>query len=94
MCSGTKYINVQRVLVGFGETRDFAFNALLEKLEAFEFEIECVEACRSWLNPPDNVKFRVYRQNNSGKIRWKCFWGPGVLEFECAPIGEFEDLRH
>ncbi len=87
----TKYMNVQQPVVGFGDTRDFAFNNLLEKLKLCELEIGCEDACRPLLNPPDNIKFRVCWQNSDGKIGWKCFWGPGILEFECAPVREFGD---
>ena len=30
-CSGTKFINDTRMLVGYGNTKDLAFNDLLEK---------------------------------------------------------------
>ena len=89
--SETKHVDIQKVLIGFGDTRDLAFNELLQKLRLSELEIGCSGACRPLLNPPDNVKFRVYWQNSSGKIRWRCSWGPGVLEFECARIEEFGD---
>jgi hypothetical protein len=90
-CYKTKFIDVQKNLVGVGDTKDLAFNELLEKCKLFELDTGCGDACRPLLNPPDNVKFRVYCQKDGGKIRWKCFWGPGLLEFECAPIGELED---
>ena len=90
-CYEIKFIDVHEVLVGVGDTKDLAFNELLEKLRLSELDIGCEDACRPLLNPPDNVKFRVYCQNGGSKIRWKCFWGPGLLEFECVPIGEFED---
>ena len=90
-CSGTKFINDTRTLAGYGDTKDLAFNDLLEKLKAHENEVKCasvcasvIEVCRPFLNPPDAVNFRVYWRKSTGKIRWKCMWGPGLLEFECA----------
>jgi hypothetical protein len=35
----TKFIDVQEALLGFGDTRDLAFNDLLEKLRLFELDI-------------------------------------------------------
>ena len=97
-CSGTKLINDTRTIAGYGDTKDLAFNDLLEKLKVHENDVKCtgacsseVEVCRPFLNPPDNVKFRVYWQKSSGKIRWKCVWGPGLLEFECACSVKSED---
>jgi hypothetical protein len=87
----TKYVDIQKSVTGFGETRDIAFNELLRKLRLSELKIGCAGGYRPLLNPPDNIKFRVYSQNSSDKVRWKCSWGPGVLEFECAPREEFDD---
>ena len=97
-CSGTKFINDIRTLTGYGDTKDLAFNNLLEQLKARESDVICegecssaLELCRPFLNPPDAVKFRVYWRKSTGKIRWKCVWGPGVLEFECACAAKPED---
>jgi hypothetical protein len=97
-CCGTQYINETRTLTGYGDTRELAFNDLLEKVRAHEDDIKCtgacssgVEVCRPFLNPPDAVKFRVYWRKSTGKIRWKCIWGPGLLEFECACGVKCED---
>lgn len=90
-CSGIQYINDKRSLTGYGDTKDSALNDLLEKFKNYQNQVKCSgtcpragEICRPFLNPPDAVKFRVYWPNGSGKIRWKCVWGPGVVEFECA----------
>jgi hypothetical protein len=97
-CGGTKLVNDTRTLAGYGDTRDLAFNDLLEKLKVHESAVQCagacsngVEICRPFLNPPDAVKFRVYWRRSSGQIRWKCVWGPGLLEFECACGDKSED---
>jgi hypothetical protein len=93
-CSGTNYINDTRTLTGYGDTKDLAFNDLLEQVKVHESDVKCTgtcpsggEVCRPFLNPPDTIKFRVFWQKSSGKIRWKCTWGPGLLEFECACSG-------
>ena len=88
--SEIKYVDDARAVVGYGDTKDLAFNDLLDKLKVHESEIRCTcsnegEACRAFLFPPAGVKFRIYWRESTGKIRWKCVWGPGVLEFECAP---------
>ena len=97
-CSGIKYIDDIRTLVGYGDTKDLALNELLNKLKAHEHDIKCTgacsnqdEVCRPFLNPPDVVKFRMYWRKRTGRIRWKCMWGPGVLEFECGCCVETED---
>jgi hypothetical protein len=97
-CSGTKFIDDTRTLAGYGDTKDLAVNDLLEKLKAHERDVECTgvcsnasEICRPFLNPPDAVKYRVYWRKSTGKIRWKCIWGPGLLEFECACGDKSED---
>ena len=87
--SETKYVNDARALVGYGDTKDLALNDLLEKLKAHGSEIRCAgsnegEVCRPFLLPPAGVKFHIYWRESTGKVRWKCLWGPGVLEFECA----------
>jgi hypothetical protein len=96
--SETKYVNDVRTLVGYGDTQDLALNDLLEKLRAHESEIRCTgacsnegEVCRPFLVPPAAVKFLVYWRKETGKIRWKCLWGPGLLEFECACTAESEN---
>jgi hypothetical protein len=95
-CYGTKYIEDKGTFTGYGDTKDLAFNDLLEKLKIHEQDIECSgtcssNLCRPFLNPPAAVKFRVYWRRSTGKIRWKCEWGPGLLEFECACGVESED---
>ena len=97
-CSGSKLINDTRTLVGYGDTRDLALNQLLEKLKAHENDVKCTgaclaagEICRPFLNPPDILRFRMYWRKSTGKIRWKCMWGPGVLEFECGCCIDSED---
>jgi hypothetical protein len=93
------FVNDGRALTGYGDTRDQAFNDLLEKLKTHEKVIECEgaclsgnEICRPFLNPPDYaVKFRVYWRKSNGQIRWKCEWGPGMLEFECTCSPKSED---
>jgi hypothetical protein len=96
--SEVKYINHEGTVVGYGDTKDLAFNDLLEKLRVHESKLKCSDACasegevcRPFLNPPDLVNFRVYWRKSSGKIRWKCLWGPGLLEFECACGDRSED---
>jgi hypothetical protein len=94
--SETKYVNDARTVVGYGDTKDSALNDLLEKLKAHESEIRCAcssegEVSRPFLLPPAGVKFRIYWRKSTGKIRWKCLWGPGVLEFECASALESEN---
>jgi hypothetical protein len=86
-----KYIEVPEALVGYGATRDLALNELLQKLRLTQLDLGCGNEGRPQLNPPDNIKFRAYWQNGDNIIRWKCFWGPGVLEIECAPTEDFED---
>lgn len=97
-CSGTIFVDDTRTFIGYGDTRDLAFNDLLEKLKAHERGVKCNgtcssgdELCRPFLNPPDAVKFRAYWRKSTGKIRWKCMWGPGLLEFECACSPKSED---
>jgi hypothetical protein len=46
MCSHTKYINVRRALMGFGDSKDLAFNELLENIGVRHLEIGCAAACR------------------------------------------------
>jgi hypothetical protein len=94
--SERQYVNDARTLVGYGDTKDLAFNDLLEKLKAHESEIRCVcsnegEVCRPFLFLPAGVNFRIYWRGSTGEIRWKCLWGPGVLEFECACALEAEN---
>jgi hypothetical protein len=96
-CTGVKYVNDTRTLAGYGDSRDSALNDLLEKLKAHS-DVKCtgscpneLEICRPFLNPPDVIKFRVYWRKSTGKIRWKCVWGPGLLEFECACGMKTED---
>ena len=94
--SERQYVNDARAVVGYGDTKDLAFNDLLEKLKTHESEITCArsnegEVCRPFLLPPAGVNFRIYWQKSTGKIRWKCLWGPGVLEFECARALESEN---
>jgi hypothetical protein len=96
--SGTTMINDTRSLFGYGDTRELAHNDLLDKLKAHEEDIKCggtcsnaKEVCRPFLNPPDSVKFRVYWRRSTGKIRWKCMWGPGLLEFECGCRAKSDD---
>jgi hypothetical protein len=93
-----KYVNDARTVIGYGDTKDLAFNNLLEKLKIHESEIGCIgtcpnegEVCRPFLVPPAGIKFRVYWRKSTGKIRWKCLWGPGALEFECACADKSED---
>jgi hypothetical protein len=97
-CSGIKYIDDTRTLVGYGDTKDSALNEMLDKLKVHEDDVKCAgacssgdEVCRPFLNPPDVVKFRMYWRKSTGKIRWKCMWGPGVLEFECGCCVRSED---
>jgi hypothetical protein len=97
-CSGIKYIDDTRTLAGYGDTKDLALNELLNKLKAHENDVKCTgpcpngdEACRPFLNPPDAVKFRMYWRKSTREIRWKCMWGPGILEFECGCCVESED---
>jgi hypothetical protein len=94
--SERQYVNDARTVVGYGDTKDLAFNDLLEKLKAHESEIRCAcsnegEVCRPFLFPPAGVNFRIYWRKSTGKIRWKCLWGPGALEFECACAVESEN---
>jgi hypothetical protein len=94
--SERKYVNDARTVVGYGDTKDLAFNDLLEKLKAHESEIRCArlnegEVRRPFLFPPAGVNFRIFWRKSTGTIRWKCLWGPGVLEFECACALESED---
>ena len=96
--SEVTFINHERTVVGYGDTKDLAFNDLLEKLRVHESKLKCTDAssregelCRPFLIPPDLVKFRVYWRKSTGKIRWKCLWGPGLLEFECACGDRSED---
>jgi hypothetical protein len=95
-CSGAEFINCTRTIAGYGDTRDLALNALLEKLKGHENDVKCSGkcsngVCRAFLNPPDTVKYRVYWRKSTGRIRWKCTWGPGLLEFECGCGVESED---
>lgn len=97
-CSGTQYINDTRTLAGYGDTKDLALNDLLENIKAHVNDVICTgtcsnaaEVCRPFLNPPDTVKFRAYWRKSTGRIRWQCVWGPGLLEFECACGAKAED---
>lgn len=94
--SERQYVNDARAVVGYGDTKDLAYNDLLEKLKAHEGEIRCArsnegEVLRPFLFPPAGVNFRIYWRKSTGKIRWQCLWGPGVLEFECACAPECEN---
>jgi hypothetical protein len=96
--SEVTYINHEKTVAGYGDTKDLAFNDLLEKLRVHESKLKCSDACasegevcRPFLNPPDLVNFRVYWRKSTGKIRWKCLWGPGLLEFECGCGDRSED---
>jgi hypothetical protein len=94
--SETKYVNDARTVVGYGDTKDLALNDLLEKLRAHENGIGGVrsdegEYRRPILLPPAGMKFRIYWRTSTGKLRWQCSWGPGVLEFECARVLEEEN---
>jgi hypothetical protein len=96
--SKVTFIDHERPEAGYGDTKDLAFNDLLEKLRTHERKVECTGVCssegevyRPFLVPPDAVKFRVYWRKSNGKIRWKCWWGPGLLEFECACNMKSED---
>ena len=94
--SETQYINYERAVVGYGDTQDLALNDLLEQLQPHEGEIGCAssegEASRPLLLlPPAALTFRIFWRKSTGKIRWKCLWGPGVLEFERARTFESDD---
>jgi hypothetical protein len=96
--SEVTYINHEKTVAGYGDTKDLAFNDLLEKLRVHESKLQCTgacasedEVCRPFLNPPDLVTFRVYWRKSTGQIRWKCLWGPGLLEFQCACGDRCED---
>ena len=66
--SEVTFINHERTVVGYGDTKDLAFNDLLEKLSVHESQLKCTDACcsregepfRPFLIPPDLVKFHVY----------------------------------
>ena len=42
--SEVKFINHERSVVGYGDTKDLAFNDLLEKLRVHESKVECAGA--------------------------------------------------
>ena len=80
--SEVKYINHEGTVVGYGDTKDLAFNDLLEKLRVHESKLKCSDACasedevcRPFLNPPDLVHFRVYWRKSTGKIRLEVLVG-------------------
>lgn|GEM_PF-6953588 len=85
--SDTQYINCERTVVGYGDTQDLALNDLLEQLQPPESEL----GSASSMLPPAALKFRIFWPKSTGKIRWKCLWGPGVLEFERARTLESDD---
>ena len=94
--SERKYVNDSRAVVGYGDTQDLALNDLLDKLRTHERDIACDcphkgEGCRPFLLPPAPLSFRIYWRTSDGKIRWKCSWGPGALEFECDRVRETEN---
>jgi len=45
--SEVKYINHEGTVVGYGDTKDLAFNDLLEKLRVHESKLKCSDACAS-----------------------------------------------
>lgn len=48
-CSGIKYVDDTRALVGYGDTKDFALNELLNKLERcqmYRIMFDGDEVCR------------------------------------------------
>jgi len=44
-CSGIKYVDDTRALVGYGDTKDFALNELLNKLKTHENAVKCTGSC-------------------------------------------------
>ena len=86
--SEVKYINHEGIVVGYGDTKDLAFNDLLEKLRVHESRVNCTDACasegevcRPFLNPPDLVNFRVYWRKSTGKIRLEVLVGTRATGF-------------
>jgi hypothetical protein len=94
--SDRQHVNDARTVVGYGDTKDLAFNDLLEKLKAHESEIRCArsgegEACRPFLSPPTGVIFPHLLAKEHRQDSLALLWGPGVLEFECACAPETEN---
>ena len=57
--SEVTFINHEKAVVGYGDTKDLAFNDLLEKLRVHESKLKCTDArasedevCQPFLNPP------------------------------------------